>query len=123
MWTINIAAGKNSGVILSGISDPFPIFVNQNLINELLDTYVTYKVRIWTRAYCDELRILLSEVNWNGICNQKNADIMFDSFNTTLVSVYNDSFPYATRKTKPLDILKPYINANLRLLIKENIAS
>ena len=44
---------------------------------------------------------------------------MFDIFNTTLVSIYKDSFPYVTRKTKPLDILKPYINADLREIIKE----
>ena len=48
-----------------------------------------------------------------------NADVMFDSFNTTLVSTYNDSFPYVTRKTKPLDTLKHYINAGVRELIKE----
>ena len=44
---------------------------------------------------------------------------MFDSFNTTLVSMYTDSFPYITIKTNPLDILKPYINADLHELIKE----
>ena len=44
---------------------------------------------------------------------------MFDSFNTTLVSIHNDSFPYVKRKTNLLDILKPYINADLRELIKK----
>ena len=63
--------------------------------------------------------MLLSEVNWDGICNQMNVDEVFDSFNNTLVSMYNDSFPYLTRKTKNLDILTPYINAELRELIKK----
>ena len=119
VWTNNIGAVKNSGVILSGISDHYPIFVNQCLTNELLDTRVTYRVRIRNGACYDKFRTLLSEENWDGICNQIDADAMFDSFNTTLVSIYNDSFPYVTRKTKPLDILKPYINADLRELIKE----
>ena len=47
-----------------------------------------------------------------------NADERFDSFNSTLVSITNDTFPYVTRKTKPLDISKPYIYAELRELIK-----
>ena len=118
MWTNNIGAVKNSGMILSGISDHFPIFVNQYLTNEILDTHVTYKVRIRNRTCYDKFRALLSEENWDGICNQINADVMFHSFNTTLVSIYNDSFPYFTRKTKPLDILKPYIIADLRESIK-----
>ena len=46
VWTNNIGALKNSGVILSGISHQFPIIFNQCLINDLLDTHVTYKVRI-----------------------------------------------------------------------------
>ena len=46
---------------------------------------------------------------------------MLDSFNTTLVSIYNDSFPHVTRKTKPLDILKAYINADLCEIIKEKL--
>ena len=71
------------------------------------------------RACYDRFRALLSEVNWNENCNQMNADPMFDSFNTTFVSVNNESFPNITRKTEPLDILKPYVNADLRQLIKE----
>ena len=42
VWTNSIDAVKNSGVILSGITDHFPTFVNQYLTNELLDTHVTY---------------------------------------------------------------------------------
>ena len=48
-----------------------------------------------------------------------NADVIFDSFNTTLASIYNDLFQYVTSKTKPLNILKPHINADLREIIKE----
>ena len=115
----NIGAVKNSGVILSGISDHFPIFFNQYLKKKTLDTHVNYKVRIRDRACYDSFRSLLSEVNWDGICNQINAKVMFDSFNTTLFSIYNGSFPYVIRKTKPLDTLKPYFNADLRELIED----
>ena len=87
MWTTNTGAVKNSGAIQSGISDHFPIFVNLYLANELLDTHVTYKVRIRNRAYYDKFRALLSEENWDGIRNQIKADVMFESFNTTLVSI------------------------------------
>ena len=109
--TNNIGAVKISGVILSGLSNHFPIFFSQYLTNELIDTNVTYKVRSRNRACYDKFRALLTKVNWDGICNQMNANEMFDSFNSTLVSVYIDSVPYVTRKTKPLDILKRYINA------------
>ena len=114
VWRNNIGAIKNISVILSGISDHLPIFVNQCLTKEILDTHV-----IRNRACYDNFRALLSEENWDGFCNQIDADVMFDSFNTTFVSIYKDSFPYVTRKTKPLDLLKPYINADLREFIKE----
>ena len=54
-----------------------------------------------------------------GICNQMNADEMFDLFYSTLDSIYNDSFPCITRKTKPMYTLKAYINAELRELFKQ----
>ena len=48
-----------------------------------------------------------------------NADVMFDSFNTILVSIYNYLFPNDARKTKSQDILKRYINADLRELFQD----
>ena len=90
VWTNNIDAVKNSGVILSRISGHYPIFVNQYITNELLHTHVTYKVQIRNRACYDKFRALLSEENWDGIFNKINADVMFDSFNTTSVSMSQD---------------------------------
>ena len=107
-------------MILSGISDHLPIFIKQYLTNKLLDSHATYKVRIRNRACYDNFRALLSEVNWDGICSQMNTDVMFDSFNVTLVSIYiMIHFHMSQQKIKPLDILKPYINAELRELVKE----
>ena len=54
---------ENSGLILSIISDLVPIFVNQYLTKELLDTHATYRVRIWNMACYDNLSAVLSEVN------------------------------------------------------------
>ena len=48
-----------------------------------------------------------------------NADKSFDSFSSTLVSIHDDSFPYVTRKTMPLDILKPLIIAELPEQVEE----
>ena len=52
-------------------------------------------------------------------CNQKNAGEIFHSYNSILSNIFNETFPDVSRKSKPLDILKPYINAELRELIKE----
>ena len=73
---------------------------------------------LWIQ-YATTYSVQWSEVNWDENCNQMNAHATFDSFDTTVVSICNDSFPYITRKTKPLDILKPFINADLRELFKE----
>ena len=67
VWTNNMGAVKNSGMILSGISDHFPIFVNHDLTNVILDTQVTYKVRFRNRACDEKFRTLISEVNWDEI--------------------------------------------------------
>ena len=63
VWTNSIAAVKKSGLILSGIADTFPIFVNQYLATDLLDTLATYKVQNRNTAYNDEFRVLITEVN------------------------------------------------------------
>ena len=84
----NIIVVENSGVFLLKISDNFLIFVNQYLTNEPIDTLITYKVRIRNRACYDKFRVLLSEVNWDGNCNHLNFDVLFESFNTTLVNIY-----------------------------------
>ena len=39
LWTDNIDAVKNISVYLSDFSEHFPIFVNQNVTDDLLDTY------------------------------------------------------------------------------------
>ena len=44
---------------------------------------------------------------------------MFDSIASILVCICNDTFPYVTRKIKPLDILKLHITSELRDLIQE----
>ena len=44
---------------------------------------------------------------------------MLDLHNRISINLYKDSFPYVTRKTEPLDIVKLYIIAKLRGLIKE----
>ena len=85
VWTNNIGTVKNSGVILSGNSDHYQIFVNQCLTNELLDTRVTYRARIRNGTCYEKFRELLTEENWDGNCNQIDACEMFDSFNTPLV--------------------------------------
>ena len=83
VWINNIGAVKMSGVILSGISGLYLIFLNHYLTNEKLDTRETYNVQIWNRACYDKICALLCEINWNGICKQ-----MFHLFNVTLVSIY-----------------------------------
>ena len=67
----------------------------------------------------DKFRALLTEAHCGGICNQMKADERFYSIKSTLVRKNYDSFPYVTRKTMPLDIFKPYTNAELCELIKE----
>ena len=119
MWTNNIGAVKNSGVILSVISYHLPILGNQHLANELLGTLVSYKLWNTNRACFDKLRGLVTEVYWDELSRQLNADELFDSFKIILFSNYNDSFPNVTVKSKSLDISKPYINIELRELFRD----
>ena len=45
------------------------------------------KVRIRNNAWYDKLRAFLTELKWDRIRNQKDAEKMFDSFNNTIVSI------------------------------------
>ena len=66
-----------------------------------------------------QLPYIITSCKLDGMCKQMNADEKFDSFKSSLVIIYNDSFPYVTRKTKPLNRSKPHINAKLRESFKE----
>ena len=78
VWTNNVAAVKNSGVILSQVSDNFPMFVNHHLANNLLATHLSYEVWIRNRACFDKLCAKLNEVNWDEICSHVKASGTFN---------------------------------------------
>ena len=82
-----MGAFKNSGVIFKESSGNFPIFVNQCLANDLLDTHTTYKVQIRIRACYDTICALIIEVSWEGICNLTYAGEKFDSLDSILISI------------------------------------
>ena len=89
----------NSGAILSGDSDKFPLLVDQYLAKELSDTPVPYELRIRT-----------------GLA--MNVWLIYKHF---CLYIYNDLFPCVTRKTKSPDRIKLYNNPQLRDSIKEKI--
>ena len=118
MWTNNISAPKNSGDILSRISDNYPIFVKQYLIFKLLDACVAYKVRIKKISCYDKLRALLYEVNWDGVSSQMNP-VKCSTHLIALQLMYTMiHFHMSQEKLSPLNTLKTYNNAELREPIK-----
>ena len=119
IWTNNINAIKTSGVILSTITDHFPVFVSVNL-NVVVPVYQsTYMVRKKNRACYEYFENRISNTDWDEISDVVGVEAMYNAFYEQLVRIYNEAFPLIMRQTKPIDLQKPYIDAQLRERIRE----
>lgn len=61
---------------------------------------------------------LVSSTDWNSICNSSDVEEVYEAFSSRLIELYDNSFPLVHRVTKPIDLRKPFINNDLRELIK-----
>ena len=121
IWTNDTGAEITSALLLTDISDHFPIICcRKSQISEVnKKCTVTYESRLRGRQCDEKFRNYLLNHNWNPILDLNSAEGIYDKFCFTLWNFYDLSYPNVT-KTKPkIDCDKPYITAELKSLIKE----
>ena len=115
----NISQITQSGIVTNSISDHFPVFLNQQLENSAENRKSIYRIRLKNRECHVKFRNLLSSANWNSVYSTSDVEIMYEAFSDELFTMYNESFPVIQREAKPIDMCKPYIDNNLRELIRQ----
>ena len=87
----NVLPHPNSAIIISDISDHFPIFACFQLQRPISSIY--RQTRHFTPDNIASLRSSLSQTDWSRIHNSHNADEAFGIFNDTLISLLNEKIP------------------------------
>ena len=119
IWT-NSPTVAMSGIVRSGITDHFPIFLIKTItyhskINEKV--YVTFRDMSATNHALFKEK--LSRVCWEDLLYCSDVDFMYDAFYRRLSEIFESCFPTKTKLKKTLDIEKPYINSNIRGLLRK----
>ena len=104
------------GILISDISDHFPIFhINKNICD------ITQELIIVKRSYSDQNKDAflqqLSNTNWNCLYNVGNVQEAFSTFHETLYNLYDQNFPKRKIKIKHNNY-KPWLSESLRICIK-----
>ena len=112
---------KNSGVILSNISDHFSLF---NIIEVKSDSsedsdYVEIKKRQMNEHNINCLNESICGYDWETIKQVTSAEDAYNMFSDMLTDFLNINCPYRKFKIKKLDVNKPYITSDIKTMIKE----
>ena len=111
-----------SGVAICDVTDHYPVFsVFKSSNNFEKDPYFSYHVRLKS----EECRVKFRETFGNIYHNDfENVDLQssYERFAAALTLAYNVAYPMVEKRKKKLDLTKPYIDRELKILIKKKHA-
>ena len=121
---INNSLNHKSGLIVSPISDHYPIFIS--LINDSLefqDTAQEIKYRLIDDFRIRKFKSALTQSFNNSIIHFDTAPEAFTNFLLNFDQLYNKYFPIITKKLSRKSILKPWVSESLvrKIKIKSNL--
>ena len=94
----NVLPHQTSAIIISDISDHFPIFSCFHLQRPLPPIH--RQTRRFTPDNIASLRSSLRQTDWSRIHNSRDANEAFDIFNDSLTSLLNEKIPLTKIKIK-----------------------
>ena len=107
-----------SGIILSDITDHFPVFIELNIEPSNINV-INFSRRILNsrnKAAFDEL---VSAFDWSTVITDSDPESSYDTFHNKLSEFYEICFPIQNVRRKYLNIKKPYITGEIKKLIQE----
>ena len=116
IWANNIDNVIGNGVIISNISDHFPVFARWSTNKAPRDTHtIVYKRR---NDFC-KFSTLVASHNWGDIHSCNSAENAYNMFASVLSSYYDEACPVQMRVIKKVDMEKPYIDSEIKRIINE----
>lgn len=114
--TLNV---NKSGIIMTDISDHFPIFAIADLSVNLK---ITEKVnfRLMKKQNHIIFQTKLKEVNFDDVLNCTDVNTGYDLFNEKIMHIYNESFPFVNKSIKyRFNNKKPWLTEGILTSIKQ----
>ena len=106
-----------NGILLTNISDHFPIFHIVKNMSYSIETNALIKRRV-NEENIQSFKEKLSEINWDEILMKQDTQHAYDSFQQTFSTLYNECFPWISIKTGHRKY-KPWLTDDLKLIIKQ----
>ena len=109
-----------SGIIKNHITDHYSVFITSKIVNlaqkKTIDL-ITY--RNYSETNKQKFRMKLNAISWIPLLSEENVDAVYSGFYSVLNDLFNECFPIEKRRSKPIDVQKPYIDDYIKGLIKE----
>ena len=123
IWTNDTCSINISGLFLYQLSDHFPVFAYMNCkrvhLSNKSERYVTFKTRLKNQLCNETFTQGISSTNWEQLLTHSSVDDVYASFSNKLINLYNHAYPIVEKKRKILDIEKPFVDSELKQLIRE----
>lgn len=120
IWSNDASAALTSGIILSDISDHYPVFASFEC-NAFTTTenFLLVEKRMFTIQSKSAFSEGLLKVDWDSIKMLDDVNDKYDSFSSRIEQSFNHYFPLTTRRVKKIDAAKPYITSEIKELIRQ----
>ena len=113
IWT-NIPFGTSSGVLISDITDHYPVFTEffNHKCHE--SSLIKIKFRDYSSMNIEYFRKIVTEVDWHRVLgDSNNPEIMVEKFNSEINKLFNCAFPIKTKNISKKRINSPWLSKAL----------
>ena len=105
---------SKSGIILSPLSDHYPVFyIIQNCMHDYESGNVNVKYRLINDSTMEHLNIALQNHDFSELLNSEDVNVSFSEFYAVLLSYYNVCIPIKMKNMSRRRYNKPWINHNI----------
>ena len=114
IWTNKVSSSYYSGILISSLSDHFPVFYFEEGKHQKFDLpdRITRKINFKNiPSFCK----LLKSTSWSNVINEQNPKVAFQNFFEIFYSARDFSFPEVRIKSKPSNLRhNPWMSQGLR---------
>ena len=103
IWTNKVSSSYYSGILISSLSDHFPVFYFEEGKHQKFDLpdRITRKINFKNiPSFCK----LLKSTSWSNVINEQNPKVAFQNFFEIFYSARDFSFPEVRIKSKPSNL-------------------
>ena len=119
IWTNDYCSLTYNGIIFSKISDHFPIFSTFKLERDQPVKSNFIEFRDFSENNIELFKLALENTNWDLTKCSNNPDVCYKNFELIFSALFNRYFPLISKKIINHKFSKPYINQNIKDLMKE----